>query len=129
MALNAGIAGGYIIQLRRIEDVATSGMGDMFAPGTVAAFAADIPFRDLLCVDVEIDRMAAITRGAGRALHVVRRIVSCPPVCPGIRNVVRAPGFITDIPLNGERVIVVADLGKVPLFPDAAVNQSYLVLG
>jgi hypothetical protein len=114
--------------LRRIDDVAACEMRDVFAPGTVAAFATDIPFRDLLCVNVEVDGVAAIACGARGPLHIVGRIEGCPPVCSAIRNVVRAPSLITDVPLSGERIIVVAYFGEVPLFPDAAVHQSNLVL-
>src|SRR5580698_946516 len=48
MALNAGIICGYVIHLRRIKDVVACGMSDVFAARTVAAFAANVPFRDLL---------------------------------------------------------------------------------
>ena len=39
---------------------AARGMGDVLAARAVAAFAADIPFRYLLGVDVVVDGMAAI---------------------------------------------------------------------
>ena len=129
MTLNACVVCRYVIQLSRIEDVAECGMRDMFAPGTVAPFAADVPLCHLLRVDVEVDGVAAIARGTGRPLHVIRRIEGRPPVRSAIGNVVRAPGLIADVPLSGERIIVVAHFGEVPLFPNAAVHQSNLVLG
>lgn len=128
MALNAGVVRRYVIHLRRIEDVAACGMGDVFAAGTVAAFAADIPLRNLLRVDVVVDGMAPIASRPCRPLHVVRRIEGCPPVGACIGDVKFEPLLVADVPLRGERVVVIAEFGEVPLLPDAAVDQSYLVL-
>src|ERR1700722_1025720 len=123
MALNAGVVRGHVVHLCRIEDVGACGMGNVFAARTVAAFAADIPLRNLLGVDVVVDGMAAVASWASGALHVVGRIEDRPPVCSAIGDVIRSPRFIGDVPLSGQRIVVVAYLGEVALLPDAAVNQ------
>jgi hypothetical protein len=56
------------------------GRGDVFTAGPVAAFAADVPFDDLLGVDVVTDRMAAVAGRSGGPSQVVGRIEGCPPV-------------------------------------------------
>ena len=70
MALDTGVARSNIIHLRRIEDVAARGMHDMFATGAVAALAADVPFCNLLGVNVVVDGMTAIT---GSLHHIGRK--------------------------------------------------------
>ena len=92
----------------------------------MAPFAADVPFGDLFGVNVVADGVAAVARWAGRALHVVRRVQRRPPV-PGIADEVFTPFSRTDFPLNGQREVVVADLGEVPLFPEAAVYERHLL--
>src|ERR1700722_6386283 len=128
MALNAGVVRGYVVHLCRIEDVGACGMGDMFAARTVAAFAADVPFRDLLGVNIVANGMAAITGWACRSLHVVRRIEGCPPVGARIRDVILEPLLVVDVPLHGQRIVVVAYLREVALLPDTAVDESHLLL-
>ena len=51
-------------------DVAARGMRDMFAAGAVVEFAADIPFRHLLGVNVVVEGMTAIT---GSLHHIGRK--------------------------------------------------------
>jgi hypothetical protein len=128
MALNAGVVRGYVVHLCRIEDVGACGMGDVFAARTMAAFAADVPFRDLLGVNVVVDGVTAITRRACRSLHVVRRIKGGPPVGARIRDVILEPLLVLDVPLHRKRIVVVAYLREVALLPDTAVNKSHLLL-
>ena len=52
MALDAGVVGVNVIHACGIEDIAARGMGDVFAAWTMAAFAANVPFRDLLGANV-----------------------------------------------------------------------------
>src|ERR1700722_9686977 len=128
VALDAGGAGRDVIHASRIENVAASGMLDMFAAGAVAAFAADIPFGNLFGVDVVVHGVAAITERAGGALHIVRRIKSGPPV-GAVGDEIGTPNMIGDIPLRGLRKIVVAVFGEVALLPNAAVNERDVVFG
>ena len=69
-----------VIQARRIQDIGARGTRDVLAAGAVAALAADVPLRDAVVADVEIDRMAAVAERAGRPLHVVGRIERRPPI-------------------------------------------------
>src|SRR5580658_10008651 len=125
MALDTGVARSNVIHLCRIKDVSACGMPDMFAAGAVAAFAADVPLRDLFAVNVVVDGMAAITGWACRSLHVVRRIEGCPPIGARIRDVILEPLLVVDIPLHGQRIVVVAYLREVALLPDTAVDESH----
>src|ERR1700722_20660064 len=88
MALDAGIACCDVIHMRGIDDVAPCGIGGVVAPGAVAAFTAHVPFGDLLGMYVIADRVAAVAQRSSGALHVVRRIVSRPPVARGGHHVV-----------------------------------------
>ena len=88
----------------------------MLATGTVAAFAADVPFGDLLGVDVVVDGVAAIAGRVGRALEIASGIERCPPIRSGVWDVLLQPLFVADIPLNGKRVVVVADFVKYRCF-------------
>ena len=128
MALDAGIVRGDVIHLRRIQNVGARGMRDVLTAGTVAAFAADIPFRDLLGVDVVVDGVAAVAGRAGGPLHVVGGIEGRPPVCAGVRDVILEPLLVADVPLHRQRVVVVANLREVALLPLAAVDESHLIL-
>ena len=127
MALDAGVVCRHVVHLSGIQDVGACGMGDVLATGTVAAFAADIPFRHLLGVDVVVDGVAAIAGRAGRPLDIVRGIENRPPISSGVWNVILQPLFVADVPLNGKRVVVGADFGEVSLFPLAAIDESHLV--
>src|SRR5580692_1873298 len=98
-------------------------MGNVFAAGTVATFATDVPLCDLPGVNVVIDGMATIAGSSCWTLHVVRWIVGRPPICPRIRYVIGAPDLITDVPLCGKRVVIISHPGKVALLPLASVNE------
>ena len=128
MALDAGVAGLDIAQVRGIQNISAGWMLDVLAAGAVATFAADVPLGDLFCVDVVADGMAAIAGGAGGPLHVVGGIECGPPV-GAVGNEIGPPDFVGDIPLRGLRVIVVADFCEVALLPHAAVDEGDLVLG
>src|ERR1700683_1872038 len=54
-ARNTSVTRGGNIHLRRIQDVSTGGMGNVFAAWTVAAFAAYVPLSDLFGVNVVTD--------------------------------------------------------------------------
>src|SRR5882757_4200909 len=113
MALNAGVVRGYVIHLSRVEDVGACGMGDVFAAGTVAAFAADIPLRNLLGVNVIVDRVTAIAGWSCRSLHVVRRIEGRPPVGTCICDMILEPLLVVNVPLHRKRIVVVTYLGEI----------------
>jgi hypothetical protein len=90
---------------------------------TVAALAADVPLGHGLGLDVVVDRMAAVAQRAGRPLHVVWRIKLSPPV--GIVfDEVAAKNLVRDIPRDRLRIVVVSDLRKIALLPDAAVHHA-----
>src|SRR2546429_2427565 len=115
-----------------IRDVAVTGVQTCALPilcaaRSVAAFTADVPLRYLACPNVVIHRMAAVAGRTGRALHIVRRIKRLPPI-GSLRNKVRAPDMMGDVPLGRLRIIVIANSRKVPLLPDAPINQRDLVL-
>src|SRR6478672_12122412 len=72
--------------------------------------------------------MASVAERSCGPLHVISRVVGYPPI-GSIGDHVAAPFLIGDIPLTGQREIVVADLGEVALLPFAAVDESYSVFG
>src|SRR6516164_7741296 len=127
MALNASIAGRNVTHVRRIEDVASRRMCDVVATGAVAPLAADVPLSYLLCASIVGDRVAAVAKRAGWAMHVVWWIESSPPVASAGRNLIFAPFVIEYFPLHRQREVVVANFRKVSLFPNAAVNERNLV--
>ena len=126
MALDASVAGFHIVGVRRIEDVGPGWVLDVFAAGTVASFAADIPFCDPLGVDVITYGMAAVTCRAGRSLEVVRRKKRHPPV-RALADEILAPFVILYLPLSRQRKIVVSYFRKISLLPKAAVNEGDLI--
>src|SRR6202050_2379471 len=67
---NAGVVRRDIIEPGRIDDRGPDGIGDMGAARSVAGFAADVPFGYALCLDVVVDRMAAVAERPGRPLHI-----------------------------------------------------------
>src|SRR5690242_1384898 len=71
MALNARVVGVHEIELRRIHDVARRRLPHMFAPWTVAALTADVPFRGRFGLSVVIHGMAAVAQWSGRARLIV----------------------------------------------------------
>src|SRR5260370_30386459 len=123
MALDAGVVGADIVHAGRIHSVAASGMLHVLASRTVAAFAADVPLRDLLGVDVVVDRVAAIAGGTGGPLEIVGRIKRRPPV-GSIGHEVGPPEAIGNIPLIGFRKVVVSSFGDLTLLPNTAVNPA-----
>src|SRR5580704_4495337 len=97
-------------------------MDNVLASRTMAALAADIPFHDFFCLNVVVHGVAAITGGAGGALHIVGRIERFPPV-RSFGYKIGAPDVMGDVPLCGLRKIVIANFGAVALLPDAAVDE------
>jgi hypothetical protein len=107
MALDTGIARSNIVHLCWIENIVPRWMGNVLAAGAMAPVAADVPFRDLLGVEVVVNGVAAIASWPCRPLHVVRKIKGCPPVGACIGDVIFEPLLIADVPLRGERVVVI----------------------
>src|ERR1700747_1425823 len=97
-------------------------MCDVLTAWTVAAFAADVPLRYLLGVDVIVHRVTAIAGWPRRTLHIVGGIIGRPPVCAGVGNVVFHPLLVTDVPLHRQRIVIVADLREIALFPLTAID-------
>ena len=128
MTLNARVAGLNVVHSRRVNDVVADRVGRMLASRPMAAFAADIPFHNLLGPDVVIHGVAAVAGRAGRPLHVVRRIKRLPPIRP-FGDRIRLPGAVGDVPLGWLRIIVIPNPREVTLLPDAPVHQRDLVLG
>src|SRR3984893_2091152 len=128
MALDAGVVSLDVVHVCGIQDVGARGIRGMLAARTVAAFAADIPLGNLFCVDVVVDRVAAVAGGAGGALKIIRGVERGPPVRT-VGYEVGTPDVIGDVPLGGLWVIVVSDFGEVTLLPETAVNQSDVVFG
>src|SRR5450631_1503606 len=54
MALHASVTGLHIVELGGIDDIRFALMIHMIASRPMTSFAADVPLRDLLCVDVVI---------------------------------------------------------------------------
>src|SRR5712664_729019 len=127
MALDAGVIGLHIVHARGIQNVAARGMGDVLAAWTMATFAAYVPLQDHFSVNVVVDGVAAIARGAGRALHVVGRIEGFPPI-RALGNEIGAPNVVGNVPLRGFGKVVIADFREVTLLPEASVDERYLVL-
>src|SRR5271156_312391 len=97
-----------IVHLRRIEDISTGGMGNVFAAWTVTAFAAYVPLGDLFGVNVITDGVAAVAGRSGRTLHVVGWVVRSPPICSSVWYVVGPPCFIADVPLSRKWIVVIS---------------------
>jgi len=93
----------------------------------VTTLAAYVPLRYLLVMNVVVDGVTAIARGASGTLHVVRRIERFPPV-GSLRYKVRTPYLVLDVPLGRLGKIVITDLREIALLPQAAVDKSNLVL-
>ena len=71
--------------------------------------------------------MAAVAERSGRACGVAAGVVNGPPVGVG-GDLVGSPDLILDVPLGGEREIVVAYFLKVALLPLAAVGEGDVFL-
>jgi hypothetical protein len=52
---DTGVVRGDIVHLRRIEDISTGGMSNVFAAWTVTTFAAYVPLADPFAVNVITD--------------------------------------------------------------------------
>src|SRR5579862_2891963 len=96
----------------------------------MALLAADIPFGRRLGRDVVVDRVAAIAQRARGASGIVAsgvRIMRHPPIAVG-RDMVRKPSFVRNVPLRGEREIVIANLPEISLLPAAAIDEGNILL-
>lgn len=76
-------------------------MCNVFASWPVTTFTANIPFRDLLRVDVAVNRMATVAGWAGWTLGVIGWVVGRPPVRSRISNVILQPFLVANIPCAG----------------------------
>src|SRR5262245_51124930 len=109
MALDARIVRTDVIELRGIYNRRRNRTLNVSAAGTVAAFAADVPFRNCLCLDVVVDRVAAVAEWTCRPPHVVGGVVGYPPI--GVRlHEVGAPLPMRYVPLRRQRIVIVAHL-------------------
>src|SRR5215469_15141575 len=106
-----------------VENVDSCWMLCVLTAWPVASFAAYIPFRNLLGVDVIPHRMASVACRTSWPLHVVGRIILGPPVRARADEVL-APLVILGLPLAGQREVVVPHFRKVSLFPKTTVDES-----
>lgn len=128
VTLNADVRRLNCVQAGRIRDIQSGGSLDVRATGSVAPFAADVPLRHRLSLNIVVDGMAAVAQRAGRTLHVVGGVKRGPPV--GVRrNHIWAPDLMGNVPLRSQRIIVIASLGEIALLPFAAVHESDVVFG
>src|SRR5260370_5057491 len=128
MTLDADVIRLDIIEPGGIHNVRPGRTLNMRGPRSMTFLAADVPFRYSLGLDVVVHRMAAIAKGAGRALEVIAGVERNPPVGTCLQGV-RRPRLVGDVPLNGKWKIVVADFLEVALLPDASVDEGDIVLG
>src|SRR5690242_8225848 len=128
MALDAGIARCHVIHVRRIDDVVALRFRRVLAARTVTSLTTHVPLCDLLRMDVVTNRMAAVAQGTSGSMHVVTRIKPCPPIASRSGHDVLAPFMVLHLPLHWQRKIVVADFREIPLLPDAAIDESNLIL-
>src|SRR5579859_1611199 len=103
-------------------------MRRVLATRTMATFTADIPLGHLLRVDIVTHRMTTVTKRAGGAMHIVRRIEGCPPVAACWRHYILAPFVVLNLPLRRQWKIIITGFCEVALLPNAAVNERNLVL-
>src|ERR1700751_4334187 len=98
----------------------------MFAARSVALLATDIPFGHLLRLHVVIYGVAAVARGSGGTIEVSRPVKRNPPV-PSRFHVIGQPAFLRDVPLGGQRAIIVATLGEIALLIATSVDERDLI--
>src|SRR5579872_1621155 len=127
VALNADIVLRHCVHVRGVHDISADRMPDMGTARTVTAFAADVPLRRLVRLDVITDRVAAITGRPGGTLHVVVGIQRSPPVAALRGYMVGQPLALADVPLDREGGITVAGTDEVTLLPDAPVDEGHLL--
>src|SRR4051794_39721455 len=99
MTLDAYVVGPHVVQAFRIDNVRRRRSRSVVLSRSMAFFAADVPLRDASRSRVVIHRMAAIAKGAGRTLSIVRRVKGHPPV-GALPDEIRAPDFMGDVPLR-----------------------------
>ena len=123
--MHAGVICADNIELRWIDDIVASRMCGMFAAGAVTFFAGHIPFCNLLCFQIVIQRMAAIAKRTCGPLKITGWIKLCPPI-RAVGNVIGKPAIVFDVPLRGQNKIIVAALGEIALLPATAINERNL---
>src|SRR2546428_1545008 len=70
MALDTGVVGANVIELRRVHDVGFIGIAGVLTAWAMTSFTTDIPFGWRLRLYVVVDGMAAITPRSCWAPHV-----------------------------------------------------------
>jgi hypothetical protein len=123
MALHADIVRMDVIEAGGVHDVRAGWMLNMCGSGSVAFLTADIPFRYRFGLDVVVHRMAAVAKRARGALEIITGIQRDPPVGSGLDGI-GSPNLMSDVPLHGQRKIVVADFLKIALLPFASVTKA-----
>src|SRR2546428_4333166 len=79
MALDTGVVGANVIELRRVHDVGFIGIAGVLTAWAMTSFTTDIPFGWRLRLYVVVDGMAAITPRSCWAPHVIGGIEGKPP--------------------------------------------------
>src|SRR5215469_12735147 len=99
MTLNTGVVRGHIIHFRWVQNVVAGSVCNVLATRAMTAFAAYVPFRNLLGFDVVADRVATVAGGTRGSLHVVRWVKWLPPIGSRLDEI-RKPSLVDDIPLG-----------------------------
>src|SRR5690348_12884487 len=84
VALHTDVIAAYKVQGFRINDVRLCRMLNVQASGAMALFAAHVPFRDLMGLDVVVDGVASVAGGSGGAVKVGGSVEGLPPVGAGL---------------------------------------------
>src|SRR5689334_1175985 len=108
MALDADVVRLDVVQASGIDDVRARGFGGVLGARPVALLTAYVPFGDTLRFDVVVYGVAAVASRSGGTGGVGLRVVFDPPVSAG-GDVVRPPYLMGDVPLCGQREVVVSD--------------------
>jgi hypothetical protein len=77
----------------------------------------------LLGLDIVVDGVATIAKGARGSVKVTIGIMGSPPVCSFL-NVVGQPFLLLNVPLRREHIVIIAAACKVALFPTAAIDEG-----
>lgn len=81
----------------------------MLTAWSVALFAPNVPLRHLLRLDVVVDGVTAIAGRTCGPFRIAWAVVGNQPIRSSL-NVIGEPTLLCDVPLRGERVVVVAAL-------------------
>ena len=126
VALDANVIPADKVEICRIHNVGSRGVGNVLAAWAMALFAADVPLRHRAGFDVVIHRVAAIAGRAGRAIEISWTVIGSPPV-RACFDVIRKPLLFGNVPLRRQGKVIVAPPGKIPLLVAAPVNEGDVV--